>query len=160
MVFEMCRDILLKEHELVQRIAGLQNLIWEAVIKRDWADFEGYFGDLNKVGDEFSALEAERERFFSEFQDESGDLSGFYALAARFPADQRAEITEIYRGLKLETLRVQMFGETIMGYIAGARATIAGFFEIAFPDRGGKLYTPNGIPVSHDMRSMVLNQCF
>ena len=160
MVFEMCRDILLKECELVQRIAGLQNLIWEAVIKRDWADFEDYFSDLNKVGEEFAALEAEREQFFAEFQDETGAVSGFYALAARFPVDQRTEITEIYRSLKLETLRIQMFGETIMGYIAGARATIADFFQVAFPDRGGKLYTPNGIPASHDMRSMVLNQCF
>ena len=160
MVFEMCRDILLKEKELVQRIAGLQNLIWEAVIKRDWVDFEGYFSDLGKVREEFSVLEDERERFFAEFRDESGDSSGFYALVAHFPADQRAELTEIYRNLKLETLRVQMTGETLMGYIADARATIAGFFEIAFPDRGGKIYTPHGIPVTHDMRSMVLNQCF
>ena len=160
MVFEICRDILLRESELVKKIAGLQNLVWEAVIKRDWADIEGHFCELGKVGEEFSALEAERERFFAEFQNESDDSSGFYALAARFPADQRAEITEIYRNLKLETLRVQMIGDTIMGYIADARATIAGFFEIAFPGRSGKIYTPHGIPVSHDMRSMVLNQCF
>jgi len=160
MVFEMCRDILLKESELVQKIAGLQNLVWEAVIKRDWADFEGYFSELGKIGEEFSALEAERERFFAEFQGESGESSGFYALAARFPDNERAEITEIYRNLKLETMRVQMMGETLMGYIADARATITGFFEIAFPGRGGRIYTPYGVPVSHDMRSMVLNQCF
>jgi len=160
MVFEMCRDILLKESELVHKIGGLQNLIWDAVIKRDWTDFEGHFSELSKIGEEFSSLEAERERFFAEFQDESGESSGFYALASRFPGNQRAEITEIYRNLKLETLRVQMMGETLMGYIADARSAIAGFFEVAFPDRGGKIYTPYGVPVSHDMRSMVLNQCF
>ena len=66
----------------------------------------------------------------------------------------------LYRRLKQEALKVQAVGDALMGYIAGVRATLAGFFEIAFPDRGGKLYTPHGVPVSHDMRSMVLNRCF
>ena len=160
MVFEMCRDILLKECELVQKIVGFQNLIWEAVIKRDWADFEDHFSDLGKIAEEFSAMETEREQFFAEFQGKSSENSGFYALVSRFPADQRAELTEIYRDLKLKTLQVQMSGDTLMDYIAGARATIEGFFEIAFPDRGGKIYSQHGSPVSYDMRSMVLNQCF
>jgi hypothetical protein len=47
-----------------------------------------------------------------------------------------------------------------MSYLSGARATMAGFFELAFPDRGGRIYTPSGTPISHDMRSMVLNRRF
>jgi len=62
--------------------------------------------------------------------------------------------------LKLEAMRVRMAGEALTGYIAGMRATMAGFFEIAFPERGGKIYSPHGNTVSHDMRSMVLNQRF
>ena len=151
MVFEKSKGILLKECELVQRIAGLQDQIQDAVLNREWADFEGYFSALAEVKEEFTALEREREQLFT---------GGFYAFAAGLPAAQRSELTEIYRSLKLEALKVQVSGEALMGYIAGARATIAGFFEIAFPDRGGKIYTPHGIPVSHDMRSMVLNQCF
>ena len=160
MEFEQCRDILLKESELVQRIAGLQDLVWEAVINRDWTDFEGHFSALSDMGVEFAVLEAERERVFDENHCETGDPSPFYAFAAHLPAEQRNELTNIYRSLKLEVLRVQMSGETFMGYISGARATLAGFFEAAFPDRGGKIYTPHGIPISHDMRSMVLNRCF
>jgi hypothetical protein len=38
------------------------------------------------------------------------------------------------------------------------RITMAAFFEAAFPDMGGKMYTQHGIPVSHDIRSIVLNQ--
>ena len=154
MEFEQCRDILLKESELVRRIARLQEHIRDAVINRNWTDFEGHFADLGLMREEFSALENERERLFSGVQD------SFYAFASRFPAAQRGELSEIYRGLKLEVLNTQVAGEVLMAYIAGARATMAGFFEIAFPDRGGKMYTPYGIPVSHDMRSMVLNRCF
>ena len=160
MEFEKCRDILLKENELVLSIAGLQNLIREALINRDWTDFESHFSELTTIGAEFASLETEREGLFAQNQAETGVSSGFYAHIAHLPADQRAELSEIYRNLKLETLRVQIDGEAIMGFIAGARATMAGFFEIAFPDRGGKMYTPHGRPVSHDMRSMVLNRSF
>jgi len=154
MEFERCREILLEETALVQRIMDLQNLIKDALAARDWTDFEGHFSALSEIQGEFSVLEAEREQLFS------GVHTGFYACIAHLPAEQRRELSEIFRNLKLETLRVQISGEAIMAFIAGARATMAGFFEIAFPDRGGKIYTPYGKPVSHDMRSMVLNQRF
>jgi hypothetical protein len=160
MVFENCKEILLKESELVQRIAGLQDLIREAVFNRDWTDFEAHFNNLGEMGEEFTALESEREKLFSGFQAEKGDSAKFYAFAAHLPVEQSREISEIYRKLKLETMKVRMSGEALMGYIAGARATIAGFFEIAFPDRGGKIYSSYGKTVSHDMRSMVLNRSF
>ncbi|MCL2127307.1 MAG: hypothetical protein FWH38_03550 [Treponema sp.] len=160
MVFEKCRDILLKESELVQRIACLQNLIKEAVISRDWTDFENHFSALKGMGEEFTALETERERLFSASPGEENGASGFYALAVQLPELQRGELTAIYRSLKLETLRVRIAGEALMSYISEARSTIAGFFNIAFPDRGGKIYTPHGTPFSHDMRSMILNRRF
>jgi hypothetical protein len=158
MVFEKCKAILLKECELVRRIAGLQNLVYEAVINRDWNGFEANFSKLGKIGEEFTVLEHERERVFAGILIESDVSAGFYSLTAGLPPEQRNELSEIYRNLKLETLRVRIAGETIMNYIAGARATVAGIFEIAFPDRKGKIYTPYGTPVSHDMRSMVLNR--
>ena len=160
MEFEKCRDILLKETELVRRIAELQDLIYEAVINREWTDFEGHFAALNEMREVFAVMESEREHLFVGLQKNSGINGGFYALAANLPHEQRNEITAAYRNLKRETLQVQMTGEALMGYIAGARATITGFFEIAFPDRGGKIYSPHGTTVSHDMRSMVLNQRF
>ena len=138
----------------------MQNLVWEAVKNRDWTDFEGHFDALGKMGEEFSALEDDREGLFTEISADLSAYSGFYTFVAHLPADQRDEITEIYRNLKLEALRIQFSGDALMDYIAGARSTLEGFFEIAFPDRGGKLYTPHGSPVSHDMRSMVLNRCF
>ena len=159
MVFEQCREILLKESELVQRIAGLQKLIREAVTHREWTDFESHFKALGELREEIAALESERERFFSEMTGRTGDFS-FYAFAARLPVERRAELTAIYRNLKLETLRVQMSGEALMTYITEVRVVLAGFFEVAFPDRGGKIYTPHGRSISHDMRSMVLNRSF
>jgi len=160
MDFEKCRDILLRETALVRSTLGLQELIREAVTNRNWTDFESHFDALGEIKGEFAMLESEREGLFTGWHADYGTLSGFYTCISQLPADQRNELSEIYRNLKLETMRVQFSGETIMAYIAGARATMAGFFEVAFPDRGGKIYTPHGKPVSHDMRSMVLNQRF
>ena len=179
MEFEKCRDILLHEISLIQQIACLQEQIKEAVISRNWIDFDNHFSVLAEIGDELTALESGREALFASGQIARGqtarrragnapssendvnDKKGrFYIFAARFPSEQRNELTAIYRSLKLETLRVQTAGEAIMSFITGARTALAGFFEIAFPDRGGKIYTPRGKPMTHDMRSMVLNRAF
>jgi len=162
MEFEKCRDILLKESGLVKEIGGLQDLVYNTVVGRDWTDFEVQFNSLEEMGEDLALLESERERIFSECLNDAAPgadaSSRFYAYAARLPVEQRKEITEVYRNLKMETIRVRSAGETLMGYIAGARATMTGFFEAAFPERAGKTYSPYGTQVSSDRRSMVLNQ--
>jgi len=159
MSFEQCREILLKESELVQNITGLQSGIHKAVTSRNWADLEDNFAALSRIKAEIAVLESERERVFAAVTGKTGDFS-FYAFAAQLPEAQRAELTEIYRSLKFETMRVRMSGEALMRYITEVRVVMAGFFEVAFPDRGGKIYTPHGVSASHDMRSMVLNRRF
>jgi len=157
MNFDKCREILLNEIELVKKISGLQEQIRSAIVNRGWTDFESHFSELSVIGDEFTALEKEREHCFNS---NSSLADGFYARISCFNREQRRELSEIYRDLKLRTLQVKITSEIIVDFISKARATIAGFFEIAFPDRGGKIYTPHGKPFSHDMRSMVLNQRF
>ena len=165
MLFEKCKVILLQEIELIRRIAGLQEQIKEAVVSRNWTDFENYFNVLGEIGGEFAALEGKREELFNQENqipdfDSSDSKRRFYYFAARFPDMQRNELTSLYRTLKLETLRVQTAGEAFMGFIIGARAAFASFIEVAFPDRGGRIYSPYGKPIAHDMRSMVLNRNF
>jgi len=161
MEFEKCRDILLRESGLVKEIGDLQDMVYNAVVSRDWTDFEVQFYALEEMGRDLALLEAERERIFSKcVNDVAPDAdasSRFYAFVAHLPVEQRKEITEIYRCLKMETIRVRSAGETLMGYIAGARATMTGFFDAAFPDKAGKTYSPYGTKVSSDRRSMVLN---
>jgi hypothetical protein len=161
--YEECRLILLREAELLKKVAARQALVRNAVLNRQWIDFEAHIADMNALGDEFAALEAERETFMSKLPAQCGggdEKSRFYALAARFPADKRSEITEIYRNLKLETLKVRASNDALLGYIAGAKATMTGFLEAVFPDRGGRLYTKRGKQIAQDMRSMVLNRRF
>jgi hypothetical protein len=176
MRYEQCREILLRECELVQQAGTLQELIRDAVVSREWTDFEGHFNALNAIEGEIAALEKEREALFAE-TDAAGPsgqtgaplseaaappgapASGrFYVFAARLPLAERNELTAIYRSLKLASLKLRMSNESLMNYLGEVRAALEGFFELAFPGRGGRIYTMRGTPISHDMRSMVLNK--
>ena len=170
MEFERCRDILMQESELVQKVGSLQDIIYGEVVGRDWSDFEAHFDALEEMRLQLADLEYERERIFSKWLcdndiDDSADGSDadlsfrFYAFVAHLSPEQRREITDVYRRLKVQTLRVRSASETLMSYIAGARTTMSGFFDAAFPEtRTAKTYSPYGTQVSNDMRSMVLNQ--
>jgi hypothetical protein len=165
MVYEKCREILLRECELIQKAGSLQSLIREAVLKREWAGFEARLEAVNGVEKEIAALEKEREGLFAEWSGGAetfpflGDEKGrFYAMTARLPAEQRSDLCAVYRSLKLEALKLRGDNDALMGYLNGMRTTLAGFFEIAFPDRSGKIYTRQGTPRSQDMRSVVLNR--
>jgi hypothetical protein len=172
-MYEQCKEILLKEHEAVAAAAALQTLIQTAVLKREWTDFEAHLVKLNEMSVQIAGLERERETLFAGFEAKTeenslnrshlpvelagGDRGRFYTLCQRFSPSERAEIGEIYRGLKLEALKLRLANDAMLEYLGEIRTTMTGFFELAFPDRGGKIYTPRGTPVSHDMRSMVLN---
>ena len=182
MDFEKCKKILLLEHETVAQAAALQKLIEKAVINREWTDFDTHQKTLNGYSTALEIMEKEREALFSGYDvsaapdsaemsaaeayqkahlaDEwaGGDKGRFYTLCLHFTPRQRSELGQIYRSLKLEALKLRLANEAMLEYLKQIRTTLTDFFELAFPDRGGKMYTPRGIPVSHDMRSMVLNK--
>jgi hypothetical protein len=176
MWYETCRKILLKECDLVQQAEALQELIRNKVVNREWTDFEGHFNTLNAIEGEINALEKEREELFTEFdangpssQTENDPVDGdnvpeglaksrFYVFAARLPLAERNKLTAIYRSLKLAALKLRMTNDALTSYLNGTRATLAGFFALAFPDLGGRIYTMRGTPISQDMRSIVLNR--
>jgi hypothetical protein len=160
---DLCKKILLEETGLLKKVTVLQSLVREAVLGRQWTDFEAHIGAINVLSGQFEALEAKREELLSDLPaqlDIGDEKSRFYALAARFPVEERNEITEIYRNLKLETLKVRTANDALLGYLAEAKATMTGFLEAVFPDRSGRIYSKRGKQIAQDMRSMVLNQRF
>jgi hypothetical protein len=164
--YDRCIAILKREIELVTRIGALQSSVRTAVLNRQWTDFEARLGALGEIGGEFEILDRERLQVFAaltENQDtpeDSGEEFNFYALISRFPGAERGIISETYRNLKLETVKVRLGSEAIMTYLNEARLLLTGFLEAAFPERKGRLYSRSGVQIPADMRSMVLNQQF
>jgi hypothetical protein len=169
MIYEKCMDILLRERELVQSAALEQEKMRVAVFNREWSGFEANVSALTVIESRLAEMEDEREQLFCAFEAllqrrdssyERDSKGRFYAMVSLLPENQRNELTSIYRSLKMETLSLRIANEALRTYLGGIKNTIRDFFDQAFPQRAGKMYTQQGTHTSHDMRSMVLNQSF
>ncbi|GHU80628.1 hypothetical protein FACS189468_0940 [Spirochaetia bacterium] len=158
--YEPCTLVLIREIELLERIVPLQVLVRKAVLNREWADFEMLMNTLGEIGGHIELLEAERERLFKALGLEEDNQDGFYALSSRLPERERLELTELYRRLKFQSLQIRLSNDTLMEYLNEARSAVAGFLEAVCPERKGRLYSPRGITLEADMRSVVLNRSF
>ncbi|MDR0453072.1 MAG: hypothetical protein LBH15_08520 [Treponema sp.] len=162
-----CVSVLGAETELADKIRAMVVMVRRAVEGRAWTDFELLMEELARSGAEFEALEQEREAAFAALAGEDGEGGadfakdvGFYALAARLPAEERQTLAGLYRGLKLAIFRVGIENSALMNYLNGVRGIVSDFISAAFPDRRGKLYTRRGGQIHADMRSMVLDRQF
>jgi len=169
MIYEKCRDILLQECELIQNAVVEQEKIRQAVTDREWAVFEDHLSAMNSLESKIETLEREREQLFlifktlvhqKSFSDNLDAKGQFYALVMLLPVNQRNELTSIYRSLKIEAIKLRMANESLFAYLSGIKSTLKDFFDLAFPERGGKMYTKDGMHFSNDMQSIFLNRRF
>ncbi|MFA6506596.1 MAG: flagellar export chaperone FlgN [Treponemataceae bacterium] len=155
-----CADVLRQETALLERLAAAQEVVRNAAFARDWSNMESLLTRLKEYGSEFELLEAERDRVFAEFGESSGGSVGFYSVASRLDPTSRKELTELYRRLKMDTLKVRLANDALSTYLSAARSTLTDFLDAAFPDRRGKLYSRRGSAVHPEMRSIVLDRSF
>ena len=169
MIYERCRDILLKQSELVQKAVFLQEKIRLAVTNKEWTIFEDHLNVMNSIESKMETLEAEREKLFSVMEtlihqdgfSQTLDAKGrFYKLVALLPENERNDLTAIYRSLKIEALKLKIANEALFVYLSEIKSTLNEFFSLAFPDRCGKVYTKTGNHFSNELSSMVLNRSF
>jgi hypothetical protein len=169
MIYEKCRDILLQECELIQTAVVEQDKIRHAVSNREWAVFEDHLSVMNSIENKITALEKKREQLFvifktlihqQSFSDNLDSKGQFFALVSVLPENQRTELTSIYLSLKQEAVKLRMANEMLFAYLSGIKSTLKEFFDLAFPERGGKMYTKEGMHFSNDMHSMLLNRSF
>ena len=153
--FERCVSVFKGEIDLLKRISILQGKVRQAVMSRDWTDFDGKIQDLNQLGTEFAGLEDERERLFP-----ANEEKPFHTAIMALPVGESRELSRLYRDLKMETLKMRALNETFLAYLNEAKALAAAYIETVCPARGGKLYTRKGRRVSQDLKSIVLNNSF
>jgi hypothetical protein len=158
---DICLEILNEEIGILESLALSQDTVRQAVLAREWTDFDEKINELNRHSIRFEELEAERSRLFMRFlppgEKNDEDLS-FYSLISRFPVEKRNHFADRFRQVKLLILRIRLANESLLKYIEEARTTVSGFLEAVFPDRKGRFYTRRGKTVPSDMRSMVLDR--
>ena len=156
-----CVSVLNKEIELLKNISAAQDVVRQTVMNREWADFDEKSSEVNRLGAEFALLEDEREEVFSSLaKSGEGQERSFYARIMDLPHEERAELSRLYRELKMETIKIGVISETFTVYLNEARTLAASYLETVCPGRCGKLYTRKGRRVSQDLRSIVINNSF
>jgi len=160
--FENCVSVLSGEIELLKKISSAQSMVRQAVLNKEWADFDEKTAEVNRLGEEFALLEDQRIELFSALTRLKGgtDETPFYALIIKLPAEENRELSRLYRELKTETLKMRGINESLLIYLHEAKTMAAAYIEAVCPARGGKLYTRRGSRVSQDLKSMVFNDHF
>jgi hypothetical protein len=163
--FTHCVSTLTNEIGLLREISALQDKVWQAVMNREWTGFDEMIRELNRLGGEFTVLEDERARLFLALTNgsrayQSIEEKPFYASILNLPAEERLELSDLYRKLKMESFRMRALNETFLAYLSEAKTLAAAYIEAVCPARGGKLYTRKGRRVSQDLRSIAFNNHF
>ncbi|AEF80885.1 hypothetical protein [Leadbettera azotonutricia] len=156
-----CVSVLGQEIALFKKISAVQDSVRQAVLAREWADFDWKMAEINQLGMEFSSLEQERAGLFACLIGEKAqnqEETAFYALVARLPEDERRELSGLYRTLKMEAIKTRAMNEAFLNYLGEAKTMAAAYLEAVYPARGGKLYTSKGAEASKDLKSMVFNR--
>jgi hypothetical protein len=151
--------VLRKEIEILEKLPPLQGMLRNAVIMREWTDYETLMETIGEIGEQFEALDAERDKLFKECAG-GQEAEDFYAWTAKLPARERDELGGLYRRLKIITLQIKIANDTLMEYLKEVKTTVAGLLDRAYPDRRGKIYSNNGTEREADMRSVVVNHTF
>jgi hypothetical protein len=165
--YSSCVSVFNREIELLKKIFTVEESVHQAVMAREWADFEWRIAEINQLSEDFNLLEAQRVEVLASLEEKNSidtetkpqSEHSFYALAAaNLTPEECREISRLYRELKMETLKVKTLNETFMSYVDELRAMTTAWLEAIFPVKGGKLYTRKGLQATRDLRSIMLNQ--
>ena len=163
--YENCVSVLQNEIEILKKVFDAQFLVRQAVMNREWVDFDEKILKVDRLSEEFSKLEEERTALFSALSNNSPSAMGvgekpFYALIMVLPSEQSRELSILHRELKMQTLKMRALNETFFTYLNEAKTMASAYLEAVCPARGGKLYTRKGSKVSQDLKSIVFNSRF
>ena len=165
--FDRCISLFTEEIGLLKRISVIQGLLRKAVMSREWDDFDEKTCEVNKLSEKIAHLEDERAQLFTALATISskGGRSAieempFYTTIMVLPLEERRLLSDLYRELKMETLKMRALNETFLTYLNEAKNITAAYIEAVCPARGGKLYTRKGRRVSQDLKSIVVNNSF
>ena len=163
--FNNCVSILKQEISLLQKISVVQDSVHQAVMAREWTDFDWKIAEINQLGEEFALLDNDRAAIFSALKEnflspgQSGNETdfSFHSLAAKLPQDEGRELSGLFRELKMATLKLKAQSETFTGYLNEIKTITAAWLDAIFPVQGGKLYTRKGRQAAGELQSMLLN---
>jgi len=141
----------------------LQKSVQNAVLLKEWKDFESLTADLNSIGLKLQALEAERlalfKEYFADFDNKNSEFF-FFKFAGNLPHSERDTLTKLYRTLKNECVKLKLLNKAWTDYLLEIREISEAFLSAVIPERKTKLYGRSGVIKNTEIRNLVLDRQF
>ena len=157
---EVLSRIIEEESQLLEKFHTEEKKLKGYLGEKDWEKLQVILENIDRLSVGLALVEKERNRCFSSFcrQLKAGEGLSFYSMIARLPDDLKANLTEKYRNLKLQVLKVQGVTRNIESITSTLSDTIRNTIEELYPYRKGKIYCSKGKARESQMNPLVLNQ--
>lgn len=157
---EELKYLLKREVELLEDFAGDERRLQNAMMDREWGLLEELVSAMSEASEEILSVEQERHECFTRVQEEVGcdGDDGFYDVLAALGVDDRDELAEFYRRLKVAVMRVQALTGGIGTYVTSATSAIREVIDELYPQRKGRTYSHQGVHATPDDRAMVFDR--
>ncbi len=143
---EKFKTALKKQLSLLEMLEKEELNLQSSVIEKDWPGTESSIQHLENLSERMMRAERRRHELFHALKSSftADDDEGFYDVIARFPEDERRELSELYRKLKVTVLKVQSLNGGIDSYVRSAAYTLGKILDEYIPSRRNNTYSRNG----------------
>ncbi|MCF7927991.1 MAG: hypothetical protein K9L68_03150 [Spirochaetales bacterium] len=137
-----------------------EELLKDYLFKREWGGLEATIWRMDHLSGRMEEFETERAEVFAKLAEGYGlaKNAGPYEVMGKMEPDQRNELTDLYRKLKMAVLSMKCETEAMDDYLKTTTDVVREMLGELYPYRKGRLYSRHGTAQNADSRSMVLNR--
>lgn len=153
-------DVITRETELIDSFSTVEASVMESVINNNWDSLEPELNQAEKLSGLIESLDKKRELAVEAIRTEIGVETGmhFYRLTAGLEREQRDQLNELFRKLKLSVLNLQNMNWRIDAYVGTVTGIMKQTLKEIYPNRRGSLYSKTGSLREAQNNPMVLNK--
>jgi hypothetical protein len=157
---EHLSKILEKEIELIDSFTVIEGSIIDSVINNNWDILESVINKAEGLSLLIEALDKKRAICVQTLRESTGedDSAHFYRLTAGLETEQKDQINDLYRKLKLSVLNLQNMNWRIDTYVGTVTGIMKQTLKEIYPHRRGSLYSKTGTIREAESNPMVLNR--
>lgn len=153
------REVLRLQCLLLESLSRHETRLQAAVLQKDWVSLEAAVREMKSISEEIERCEKERTDAYRELKGGLGlrETDTFYEVISRMPLEERAELAQLYRNLRIGIARVKSITTGIDAFVSATVGTMREILEELFPEHKGRMYSRTGAAHSSDTSSMVVN---
>lgn len=154
------KEALEREVSSLEELAAAEQELQPLLAERNWMELEKRISALNTLSESAMNAEQEREAAYAALKQEVGaaDDARFYDVLESVDWEERCELAELYRRLKIAVVQVRGVTGSLDTYVSVSTSTVRGVLDELFPDQKGKIYSRTGRANQVDERAMVLDR--